>query len=57
MQTMNVATGGTLIQDIPSEIYKLQYVEDVLKLDPARLHRNYHNWSSTANSGKNFNRS
>jgi putative glutamine amidotransferase len=43
MQTMNVATGGTMIQDIPSEIYNLQYVEDVLKLDPARLHRNYHN--------------
>lgn len=42
MQTMNVATGGTMIQDIPSEIYDVHYVEDVLKLDPNRLHRNYH---------------
>ena len=43
MQTMNVATGGTMVQDIPSEIYNMQYVEDILKMDPNRLHRNYYN--------------
>lgn len=41
MQTMNVATGGTMIQDIPSEIYNLRYVEEILKLDRDRIHRNY----------------
>jgi putative glutamine amidotransferase len=41
MQTMNVATGGTMIQDIPSEIYNLRYVEEILKFDRDRIHRNY----------------
>ncbi len=41
MQTMNVATGGTLIQDIPSEIYKLEDIESILGSDPHTLHRNY----------------
>ena len=43
MQTMNVATGGSMVQDIPSEIYGLNYVEDILKMDRDRLHRNYNN--------------
>jgi len=41
MQTMNVAAGGSMVQDIPSEIYGLHHVEDILKLDRERLHRNY----------------
>jgi len=41
MQTMNGATGGTMYQDIPSEIYGLKYVEDVLELDQNALHKNY----------------
>lgn len=41
MQTMNVATGGTLIQDIPSEIYGSKNTETTLNIDPANLHRNY----------------
>jgi len=41
MQTMNVATGGTMIQDIPQEVYNLNIVEDILKLSPDKLHRNY----------------
>lgn len=41
MQTMNVATGGTMIQDIPSEVYNLDYIEDILELDPNQLHQNY----------------
>jgi putative glutamine amidotransferase len=41
MQTLNVATGGSLYQDIPSEVYKLNYVEDILNLRNNQLHRNY----------------
>jgi putative glutamine amidotransferase len=41
MQTMNVATGGTLIQDIPLEVYNLQNVEDILSLSSEMKHRNY----------------
>jgi putative glutamine amidotransferase len=41
MQTMNVASGGSMYQDIPSDIYGLQYVEDVLSLEPDKIHRNY----------------
>jgi putative glutamine amidotransferase len=41
MQTLNVATGGSMIQDIPSEVYGLQYVEDVLALETNKIHRNY----------------
>lgn len=43
MQTMNIAAGGTLIQDIPSEVYNLQFVEDILKQDNNHQHRNYNN--------------
>lgn len=42
MQTINVATGGTLYQDIPTEIYKLTTVEQVLALDQNNKHRNYY---------------
>ncbi len=41
MQTMNVATGGTMHQDIPSNIYNLNYVEDVLAMDNNQRHLNY----------------
>ncbi|MEN8138297.1 MAG: gamma-glutamyl-gamma-aminobutyrate hydrolase family protein [Bacteroidota bacterium] len=41
MQSMSVATGGDMYQDIPSEIYGLQYVEDVLALGENQQHRNY----------------
>jgi putative glutamine amidotransferase len=41
MQTLNVATGGSMVQDIPSEIYGLKYVEDVLSLENNQIHRNY----------------
>ncbi len=44
MQTMNVATGGTLIQDIPTEIYDAYTVEDVVALDPDNQHRNYYSY-------------
>jgi len=41
MQSLNVATGGTLIQDIPTEVYKLWTAEEILDLPPDRMHRNY----------------
>jgi putative glutamine amidotransferase len=41
MQTMNVATGGTLIQDIPAEIYGKTTPEETLNIGRANLHRNY----------------
>jgi len=42
-QSLNVATGGTMIQDIPTMIYKLETVEQVLRQDPERIHSSvYH---------------
>ena len=41
MQTMNVATGGDMYQDIPSDVYGLNYVEDVISLGMDQMHRNY----------------
>jgi putative glutamine amidotransferase len=41
MQSINVATGGTLYQDIPSEIYNLTNIEDILKTPKNKRHRNY----------------
>ena len=41
MQTMNVATGGTLIQDIPFEVYNSGSAEETVKLGRKNLHRNY----------------
>lgn len=46
MQTMNIATGGTMIQDIPSEVYSQKFVEDVLSSDFNIQHRNYNNNNS-----------
>ncbi len=42
MQTMNVAAGGTMIQDIPFEIYGKTTVEQVLAMDADLQHRNYY---------------
>jgi putative glutamine amidotransferase len=42
MQTMNVATGGTMVQDIPFEIYGKTTIEQVIAMEPDQQHRNYH---------------
>ena len=42
MQTMNVATGGTMYQDIPTELYDVHTVEEMLAMHPDRQHRNYY---------------
>ena len=41
MQSINVATGGTLYQDIPTELYQIKTLEDILKLKQNQQHRNY----------------
>ena len=41
MQTMNVAAGGSLVQDIPSQLYGITNSEDVLSLDRNLQHKNY----------------
>jgi putative glutamine amidotransferase len=38
LQSLNVACGGTLFQDIPSEVYGCKTVEEVLAADPDRIH-------------------
>lgn len=47
MQTMNVATGGTLIQDIPAELFGAETPDAALKIGRANLHRNY--WQEIVN--------
>ncbi|HAQ21002.1 MAG TPA: hypothetical protein DCR40_17475 [Prolixibacteraceae bacterium] len=41
LQSMNVATGGTLTQDIPAQTYQRKTAEESLKLKKDQLHRNY----------------
>lgn len=41
MQSMNVATGGSMIQDIPTELYGIWSAEEVLALPDDQMHRNY----------------
>lgn len=41
MQTMNVATGGTMVQDIPTELYGIWSAEEILSLPEDQMHRNY----------------
>lgn len=41
LQSMNVATGGTLTQDIPAQTYRKLTAEETLKMKKDQLHRNY----------------
>jgi putative glutamine amidotransferase len=41
LQTINVATGGTLTQDIPAQTYNKTVPEEILKMKKDQLHRNY----------------
>jgi putative glutamine amidotransferase len=41
LQTMNVATGGTLVQDIPEEIYSETSPSAIVSIERENLHRNY----------------
>jgi putative glutamine amidotransferase len=46
LQSMNVAAGGTLYQDIPAQIYKKTSPEEIIKLRRDQMHRN--NWKETS---------
>lgn len=50
MQSINVATGGSLFQDIPSEVYGLKTVESIITLETNRQHKNYYNNFATDNN-------
>lgn len=41
MQEMNVASGGSLCQDIPFQIYGFTNYNDIIKLPPDNQHKNY----------------
>ncbi|NLB25222.1 MAG: gamma-glutamyl-gamma-aminobutyrate hydrolase family protein [Bacteroidales bacterium] len=41
LQTMNVAAGGTLIQDIPAEIFGAETPDAIVKAGRNNLHKNY----------------
>lgn len=41
-QSLNVGTGGTLIQDIWKDVYNLEYLEDVIKMPQSVWHTNPH---------------
>ncbi len=41
MQTLHVATGGAMVQDIPSEIYGIWTADELLDGSPDQMHRNY----------------
>ncbi|HRX68492.1 MAG TPA: gamma-glutamyl-gamma-aminobutyrate hydrolase family protein [Tenuifilaceae bacterium] len=49
MQSMNVATGGTMVQDIPTELFGVSNVEQVLSLEQNQQHRNYYTNLGTDN--------
>ncbi|MCU4157657.1 gamma-glutamyl-gamma-aminobutyrate hydrolase family protein [Carboxylicivirga sp. A043] len=42
MQTMNVASGGTLIQDIPTELFDSEETKGLSHLDGEEVHRNFY---------------
>jgi len=41
MQSLNVATGGNLVQDIPEMIYGDQYINNINEGSADQIHRNY----------------
>lgn len=47
LQSMNVASGGTLTQDIPAQTYQKMNAEETVKLKKEQLHRNY--WQEISN--------
>ncbi|MBK3519538.1 gamma-glutamyl-gamma-aminobutyrate hydrolase family protein [Carboxylicivirga marina] len=42
MQTMNIATGGTLIQDIPLEVFESDETKGLKHLQTEEIHRNFY---------------
>ena len=60
MQTMNIASGGTLIQDISSEVFCSDETKGLEHLDCEEIHRNFYakmdTYSSLNLSGSHFHR-
>jgi putative glutamine amidotransferase len=57
MQSINVATGGSMVQDIPLELYGISYREEILKHKAEMIHRNYQTddpWGKTTNTAYHF---
>lgn len=55
MQTMNVATGGSMIQDIPTQIHGVYTYQDLLALGPEQIHRHYSTYfNTTSGPGRAF---
>ncbi len=50
MQELNVATGGSMYQDIPFQIYGKTTYESILKENPANIHKNY--WDRVHNENE-----
>ncbi len=44
MQEINVASGGSLYQDIPSQIYKKKTYTSIIQQDIQKQHKNYQRW-------------
>ncbi|MDO5664811.1 MAG: gamma-glutamyl-gamma-aminobutyrate hydrolase family protein [Bacteroidia bacterium] len=50
MQELNIATGGSMYQDIPFQIYEKTTYENILKENPANIHKNY--WDRVDNENE-----
>lgn len=50
MQEMNVASGGSMVQDIPYQIYGKTTYESILSQDSTSIHKNYHSSIDNENS-------
>ena len=48
LQTLNVAAGGTLWQDIPAQVYGKESFAEIVTIDRENLHRNY--WQEVTNA-------
>ena len=52
MQEINVASGGTLYQDIPFQIYKKKTYESAMNQNIEKQHKNYQRWINNWNGEK-----
>ena len=54
MQSIVTTLGGTLVQDIPTEIYKKKTVEQVMAMPAAKRHKNYYKVKYPLSNGVSF---
>ena len=55
MQEMNVASGGSMYQDIPFQLYGKTTYESILQQDSSSIHKNYYNNIDNENSYTSIN--